>query len=96
MSGACTDTCARGVTDKVFEECGWSLTCDGERLVAYAMKGDPYNEFSIMRGSRVGRGFKVSVPLPSFGVQYITTMNDFTDACAFLRVHLEYFMETNA
>tara|TARA_B110000259_G_scaffold63121_1_gene74654 strand:+ start:105 stop:440 length:336 start_codon:yes stop_codon:yes gene_type:complete len=89
-----TDVCPRVMTDNVFEEWGWSLSRDDEHAVAYAMERDPYNDFSIVRGER-GYGFTVSVPLPRLSVQYITTMDDFSDACAFLRAHLEYFMETH-
>ena len=89
-----TDVCARDMTDNVFEEWGWSLSRDDEHAVAYTMERDPYNDFSIVWRDR-GYGFTVSVPLPRLSVQYITTMDDFSDACAFLRAHLEYFMETH-
>ena len=83
---------ALNITDKVFTDWGWSSYLCGNERIVYVYDGDPYNEFMIARN--VG-GFSVSVPVPNYGIQYRTTMRDFTDACAFLRTHLDYFMKAN-
>ena len=85
------------VTDKVFSDWGWSPVrspCN----TRYVYDGDPYNEFIIARYADTDADtdlYSVSVPVPNYGVQYRTTMRDFTDACAFLRNHLDYFMKAN-
>ena len=87
------------VTDKVFSDWGWSpvrSSCN----TRYVYDGDPYNEFIIARCADTDADtdtdvYSVSVPVPNYGVQYRTTMRDFTDACAFLRNHLDYFMKAN-
>ena len=84
---------ARKVTDAVFTDWGWSVAASrsGEKLL-YILRGDPYSEFSIAIVPGGSRDFTVSVPVPRIGVQYRTTIRDFTEACAFLRTHLDYFM----
>ena len=88
---------ARKVTDAVFTDWGWSVAASrsGEKLL-YILRGDPYSEFSlaIVPGGR--RDFTVSVPVPRIRAQYRTTIRDFSEACAFLRTHLDYFMKADA
>ena len=81
------------VTDKVFTDWGWSPVRSSYNT-RYVYDGDPYNEFIIARCADTDL-YSVSVPVPNYGVQYRTTMRDFTDACAFLRNHLDYFMKAN-
>ena len=83
------------VTDKVFTDWGWSPVRSSSNT-RYVYDGDPYNEFIIARCADADTDlYSVSVPVPNYGVQYRTTMRDFTDACAFLRNHLHYFMKAN-
>ena len=89
---ASVDDDAITAIEKVFAEWGWYSTsyCD-DRLVSYGSSNEPYSEFTI---ARLGRDFTVSVPVPIIGVQYRTTIWEFSEACTFLQRHLEYFMET--
>lgn len=84
----------RILTDAAFVEWGWTVVAShsNENLL-YKLRGDPYSEFSIAIMPGKNHIFTVSVPLPRIGVQYYTTIYDFSEACAFLRNHLDYFMK---
>jgi hypothetical protein len=88
---------ASKITDAVFTDWGWSVAASrsGEKLL-YMLRGDPYSEFSLAIVPGDNRDFTVSVPVPRIGVQYRTTIRDFSEACAFLRTHLDYFMKADA
>ena len=80
---------------RVFSKHGWCLVSHHIGKCVFVLPESPYNEFSIERDRENGK-ITVSVPMPETEIQYTTTIADYPKACAFLKSHLENFIEQNS
>ena len=78
--------------NKFFTEHGWRMQCCENGSIVFALPENPYSEFSLQRERENGK-ITVSVPMPVTETQYTTTLADYQEALAFLKTHLENFIE---
>ncbi len=69
---------------------GWCLTQNSMQHLVYTSSANQYDEFVIRVEEKC---IIVTVPMPNSNIQYRTTLPNYFEACEYITMHLNDFME---
>ena len=69
---------------------GWCLTNNNKQHLVYTSSANQYDEFIIKVEEKC---IIVSVPMPNSNIQYRTSLPNYFEACEYITLHLNNFME---